>query len=243
MTATISSTVGGSAGYTRPLFLGACPALWLGIAAGERRRPAASSNNSQKTSLPPFESRSLTRALSLRGGARHLDAGRCHREAVATASSDSGSRTGRATRGSCCSGAGTRSVRLRAGAPAGESSSDRRLDVAMADCGSSIREQHSLPVLWSRRGCCWHKSRRRGSLDRALTNRWVSRGRRRLVTCEPRCRGGFEFRCPLGQPSGCGRVRPATGAVGQCRARSRVGLGTPGRLDRAGGAFEAMAGA
>src|ERR1700694_4758204 len=29
------------------LFLGACPALWPGIAAGERRRPAASSNNSE----------------------------------------------------------------------------------------------------------------------------------------------------------------------------------------------------
>jgi integrase len=45
MTATISSTVGGSAGYTCPLFLGACPALWPGIAAGERRLPVASSNN------------------------------------------------------------------------------------------------------------------------------------------------------------------------------------------------------
>jgi hypothetical protein len=45
MTATISSTVGGSAGYTCPSFLGACPALWPGIAAGERRLPAASSNN------------------------------------------------------------------------------------------------------------------------------------------------------------------------------------------------------
>lgn len=30
-----------------PLFLGACPALWPGIAAGERRPPAASSNNSE----------------------------------------------------------------------------------------------------------------------------------------------------------------------------------------------------
>ena len=44
ITATISSTVGGSAGYTIPLLRGARPALWPGIAAGDRRRPVTSSS-------------------------------------------------------------------------------------------------------------------------------------------------------------------------------------------------------
>jgi hypothetical protein len=40
MTVTISSTVGGSAGYCIPLLWGAGPAWWAGIVAGDRRRPA-----------------------------------------------------------------------------------------------------------------------------------------------------------------------------------------------------------
>src|SRR5947209_2412617 len=52
MTATISSTVGGSAGYLTPLFRGGRPALWPGIAAGERRRPVASSNTGEEDIAP-----------------------------------------------------------------------------------------------------------------------------------------------------------------------------------------------
>jgi hypothetical protein len=51
MTATISSTVGGSAGYLTPLtplLPGGRPALWPGIAAGGRRRPVASSNTGEE---------------------------------------------------------------------------------------------------------------------------------------------------------------------------------------------------
>src|SRR5262249_18533832 len=44
ITATISSTVGGSGGYRRPLFLGASPWWKLASVAGDRRRPARSSN-------------------------------------------------------------------------------------------------------------------------------------------------------------------------------------------------------
>ena len=59
MTATISSTVGGSAGCRIPLLRGVRQALWPGIAAGERRRPVASSNTDEED-ISPFESRSLT---------------------------------------------------------------------------------------------------------------------------------------------------------------------------------------
>src|SRR4051812_39595547 len=47
----ISSTVGGSAGYRKPLFAGERPAWNPGFVAGERRRPARSSNGSDMT--PP----------------------------------------------------------------------------------------------------------------------------------------------------------------------------------------------
>ena len=71
ITATISSTVGGSAGYTCPLFLGACPALWPGIAAGERRLPAASSNNSEDLAPSLREQTVDQPALPARSRARH----------------------------------------------------------------------------------------------------------------------------------------------------------------------------
>jgi hypothetical protein len=77
MTATIYSTVGGSAGCLIPLFRGGRPALWPGIAAGERRRPAASSNPGEEdiapspreqivdpTALPPQPSRRSRRAAT-----------------------------------------------------------------------------------------------------------------------------------------------------------------------------------
>jgi hypothetical protein len=60
MTATISSTVGGSAGYLIPLFRAA------GQRYGQASPPASGADPSRraipvkKTSLPPFESRSLT---------------------------------------------------------------------------------------------------------------------------------------------------------------------------------------
>ena len=76
ITATISSTVGGSAGYTWPLFLGACPALWPGIAAGERRLPAASSNNSEDIAPSLREQTDDLPALSPRGRSRHARAPR-----------------------------------------------------------------------------------------------------------------------------------------------------------------------
>ena len=44
MTATISSTIGGSAGYRIPLLRGGRPAGWPGWVADERRRPAASNS-------------------------------------------------------------------------------------------------------------------------------------------------------------------------------------------------------
>ena len=71
ITATISSTVGGSAGYTRPLFLGACPALWPGIAAGDRRRPAASSNSSEDIAPSLREQTVDQPALQARSRASH----------------------------------------------------------------------------------------------------------------------------------------------------------------------------
>jgi hypothetical protein len=49
ITAMISSTFGGSAGYRRPLLPGGRPAWNPGIVAGERRRPARSSNTSDMT--------------------------------------------------------------------------------------------------------------------------------------------------------------------------------------------------
>jgi hypothetical protein len=57
------------------LFLGACPALWPGIAAGERRRPAASNNNSEDIAPSLREQIVDPPALPLRGSARHLDSG------------------------------------------------------------------------------------------------------------------------------------------------------------------------
>jgi hypothetical protein len=53
MTATISVTVGGSAGYRRPLLRGGRPARKPGIVAGERRRPAASITGDAVTGLYP----------------------------------------------------------------------------------------------------------------------------------------------------------------------------------------------
>src|SRR5437763_848620 len=77
MTATLSSTVGGSAGYRTPLLRGGRPALWPGIAAGERLRPVASSNTEEediapslreqivdRTALPPQHSRRSRRAAT-----------------------------------------------------------------------------------------------------------------------------------------------------------------------------------
>src|SRR5947209_9637685 len=74
MTATISSTVGGSAGYRSPLLRGGRPALWPGIAAGERLRPVASNEEDiapslreqivDRTALPPQHSRRSRRAAT-----------------------------------------------------------------------------------------------------------------------------------------------------------------------------------
>jgi hypothetical protein len=44
MTATISSTVGGSGGYRMPLFPGGSASWKLDVVAGERRLPAQSSS-------------------------------------------------------------------------------------------------------------------------------------------------------------------------------------------------------
>jgi hypothetical protein len=49
MMATISSTVGGSVGYRRPLLRGGRPEWKPGTVAGDRRRPAASSSTLDMT--------------------------------------------------------------------------------------------------------------------------------------------------------------------------------------------------
>ena len=64
--ATISSTVGGSAGYRMPLLRGERPAWKFGIVAGERRRPAASSRGSDM--VPPSGHGSRRRACSSHQG-------------------------------------------------------------------------------------------------------------------------------------------------------------------------------
>src|ERR1700733_12962354 len=64
MTATISSTVGGSAGDRRAFFGGARPAWWPGIVAGDgRRRPTTD----EQAWLPPLESGQVA-ACSNRAG-------------------------------------------------------------------------------------------------------------------------------------------------------------------------------
>jgi hypothetical protein len=87
MTATISSTVGGSAGYRTPLLRGGRPALWPGIAAGERLRPVASSKTDEediapslreqivdRTALPPQHSRRDYRLAAPRARGRQAPA-------------------------------------------------------------------------------------------------------------------------------------------------------------------------
>jgi hypothetical protein len=59
MTAMISSTLGGSAGYRSPLLRGGRPAWNPGMVAGERRRPARSSRNSD---MAPPRARGRARA-------------------------------------------------------------------------------------------------------------------------------------------------------------------------------------
>jgi hypothetical protein len=66
ITAMISSTLGRSAGYRGPLLCGARPAWNPGIVAGERRRPARSSNSSDMT--PPRARRASRRSASKQRG-------------------------------------------------------------------------------------------------------------------------------------------------------------------------------
>jgi hypothetical protein len=64
ITATISSTVGGFAGYHMPLFRGGRPARWPGIAPATAADPSRRATPLKKTSLPPFESGSFDAGCS-----------------------------------------------------------------------------------------------------------------------------------------------------------------------------------